>query len=119
MPPRADRLASFKAYDIRGRIPDELNEELVYAIGQAYAGFLSPRRVAVGYDIRLSSEGLAERLRAEHDALPDQLKAAYQLTISRDPATDELKAMSAYASEFGLANACRVMLNLNEFVFVD
>ena len=52
----------FKAYDVRGRIPDELNPESVYAVGRAYAEWLSPTRVAVGRDIRLSSEELAGAL---------------------------------------------------------
>lgn len=55
-------LNSFKAYDVRGRIPDELNADLAYKIGQAYAGFVKPRRVAVGRDIRLSSSDLAGAL---------------------------------------------------------
>lgn len=53
------KLDSFKAYDVRGRIPDEINEQLAYDIGRAYAAFVKPRRVAVGHDIRLSSPGLA------------------------------------------------------------
>ena len=56
-------LDSFKAYDVRGRIPDEINESLAYDIGRAYAAFVKPRRVAVGYDIRLSSPGLAGAVR--------------------------------------------------------
>lgn len=52
----------FKAYDVRGRIPEELNPESVYAIGCAYARWLKPGRVAVGRDIRLSSAELAEAL---------------------------------------------------------
>ena len=52
-------LACFKAYDIRGRIPDELNEELAWRIGRAYAQLLQPRRVAVGHDVRLSSPALS------------------------------------------------------------
>jgi phosphomannomutase len=56
------KLTCFKAYDIRGRIPDELNEALAYQIGQAYAGFLKPRTVAVGRDIRHSSAALATAL---------------------------------------------------------
>jgi phosphomannomutase len=56
-------LNSFKAYDIRGRIPDEINESLAYDIGRAYAGFVKPKRVAVGYDIRLSSPQLATALK--------------------------------------------------------
>ena len=56
-------LNSFKAYDVRGRIPDEINETLAYDIGRAYAAFVKPRRVAVGYDIRLSSPQLAKALK--------------------------------------------------------
>ena len=52
-------LSCFKAYDIRGRIPDELNEELAYRIGRAFALFLQPRRVAIGHDVRLSSPALS------------------------------------------------------------
>jgi phosphomannomutase len=61
--PSPDRLRCFKAYDIRGRIPDELNRDLVDAIARAYARWLSPRRVAVGYDVRLTSPELAEAVR--------------------------------------------------------
>jgi phosphomannomutase len=56
-------LDSFKAYDIRGRIPDEINESLAYDVGRAYAAFVKPKRVAVGYDIRLSSPQLAAALK--------------------------------------------------------
>ena len=52
-------LNCFKAYDIRGRIPDELNEDLAYRIGRAYAMFLQPRRVAIGHDVRLTSPALS------------------------------------------------------------
>jgi phosphomannomutase len=52
-------LKSFKAYDIRGRIPDELNEEMAYHIGRAYASLLSPSKVCIGRDVRLSSEAMA------------------------------------------------------------
>src|SRR5579885_150912 len=56
-------LNAFKAYDIRGRIPDEINEELAYLVGRAYAGFVKPDQVAVGHDIRLSSPSLAAALK--------------------------------------------------------
>jgi phosphomannomutase len=56
-------LNSFKAYDIRGRIPDEINDSLAYDIGRAFAAFVKPKRVAVGYDIRLSSPALASALK--------------------------------------------------------
>ncbi|MDF1581517.1 MAG: phosphomannomutase [Desulfuromonadales bacterium] len=55
-------LPAFKAYDIRGRLPDELNEELAWRIGRAYARFLAPQRVAIGRDVRLSSQSLATAL---------------------------------------------------------
>ncbi len=55
-------LSCFKAYDVRGRIPDEINETLAYQIGQAYAAFVKPKRVCVGRDIRLSSDQLCQRL---------------------------------------------------------
>jgi phosphomannomutase len=60
----SDRLTCFKAYDIRGRIPIELDESLVTTIAKAYAAWLKPRRVAVGYDVRLSSPAFAAAVRA-------------------------------------------------------
>jgi phosphomannomutase len=55
-------LTCFKAYDVRGRIPGELNEELAYQIGQAYVAFVKPKTVAVGRDIRQSSIGISRAL---------------------------------------------------------
>ena len=54
----------FKAYDVRGRVPEELNGELAYNIGRAYAAYLTPRRVAVCRDVRLSSPDLVDALAA-------------------------------------------------------
>ncbi len=54
--------ACFKAYDIRGRVPDELNEELAWRLGRAYATYMKPKKVAVGEDIRPSSRALAAAL---------------------------------------------------------
>jgi len=56
------QLTAFKAYDVRGRIPDELNEELSYAIGRAYAELFKPARVAVGRDVRLTSAAFCAAL---------------------------------------------------------
>nr|WP_328793743.1 phosphomannomutase [Heliomicrobium undosum] len=52
----------FKAYDIRGRVPDELNEDLAYRIGRAYVQLFPAKQVVVGYDVRPSSPGLARAL---------------------------------------------------------
>ena len=55
-------ISGFKAYDLRGRMPGELNDQIAYRIGRAYAEFVKPRKVIVGRDIRLSSEQLAKSL---------------------------------------------------------
>ena len=52
----------FKAYDVRGRVPEDLNEDIAHRIGRAYAAFIDPKRVAVGYDIRKSSPALRDAL---------------------------------------------------------
>lgn len=58
MPP----LPCFKAYDIRGRVPDELNEDLARRIGLATAAQLGPGPVVLGRDVRLSSPALQAAL---------------------------------------------------------
>ena len=57
-----EKITCFKAYDVRGRIPDQLNEDIAYRIGRAYAAYLQPETVVVGEDIRLSSPGLRAAL---------------------------------------------------------
>lgn len=49
----------FKAYDIRGRVPDELNADIAYRIGRAFARTVGEGEVVVGYDIRLDSPTFA------------------------------------------------------------
>ena len=51
-------LTCFKAYDVRGKLGDELNEEIAYRIGRAYAQVLNAKKVVVGGDVRLTSESL-------------------------------------------------------------
>ena len=48
----------FKAYDIRGIYPDELNESIIYKIAQAYAKLVQPKRIVLGRDVRLSGPSL-------------------------------------------------------------
>ncbi|MBI1914989.1 MAG: PSD1 domain-containing protein [Planctomycetes bacterium] len=65
------------------------------------------------------SEHVAERIvLANHDP-GRQVTAAYRLILGRAPTPKEARAVGAYAAKYGLANACRVLLNSNEFVFVD
>ena len=57
-----DALTCFKAYDVRGRIPDQLNEDIACRIGKAYADVIKPKTVVVGHDIRLTSEAIKAAL---------------------------------------------------------
>jgi hypothetical protein len=61
------------------------------------------------------SRHFAERV----EPAPDPISAAYRLALGRAPTDVERSGLTAFAREHGLANACRVLLNLNEFVFVD
>jgi phosphomannomutase/phosphomannomutase/phosphoglucomutase len=61
---RESELSCFKAYDVRGRVPDELDPELARRIAGAYAAFIRPSRVAVGHDIRLTGPEMAEAVAA-------------------------------------------------------
>ena len=54
------RLTCFKAYDVRGKLRSELNEDIAYRIGRAYAQHLNAKRVVIGCDIRNSSELLKQ-----------------------------------------------------------
>ena len=56
------KITCFKAYDVRGRVPEELDDDIAYRIGRGYAAFVKPRTVAVGRDIRSSSPGLTAAL---------------------------------------------------------
>ena len=59
----------FKAYDIRGTHPEQINREIAYDIGAALATFLRPRSIAVGRDMRVSSGELFDGLtRALNDS---------------------------------------------------
>jgi hypothetical protein len=61
------------------------------------------------------SQALAERLAGESDPIG----AAYLRILGRSPADEERRALTDYAARNGLANACRMLINTNEFVFVD
>src|SRR3954447_14965553 len=57
-------LPAFKAYDIRGRVPEELNEDLARRIGTALNAQLAPGPVVLGHDVRLTSPALQDALAA-------------------------------------------------------
>lgn len=54
----SETLKCFKAYDIRGKLGEELNEEIAYRIGRAYGEYLKPKQMVLGGDVRLTSEAL-------------------------------------------------------------
>ena len=54
------QLTCFKAYDIRGKLGTELNEDIAYKVGRAYGQIYQPKTVVIGCDIRLSSEALKQ-----------------------------------------------------------
>ncbi len=56
------KINGFKAYDIRGKVPSELNPEMAYKIGKAFSKFTNAKKVVVGRDIRNSSKELADSL---------------------------------------------------------
>lgn len=63
------KLTCFKAYDIRGKLGTELNEDIAYKVGRAYGQIYQPHTIAVGADIRLSSEVLKQAtIRGLNDA---------------------------------------------------
>jgi Protein of unknown function (DUF1553) len=65
------------------------------------------------------SEQFAERLKHDGNTPSDQIKDGFELVTGRGPTPAEREALTQYAQQHGLPNACRVLLNMNEFVFVD
>ena len=57
-----DRISSFKAYDIRGKVPGELNTDLAYKVGRTFAKYLGAKSVVIGRDVRKSSPELSEAI---------------------------------------------------------
>ena len=55
-------IGCFKAYDLRGRVPDELDEDIAWRVGRAFAAWRGARRVAIGRDVRASSDAIAAAL---------------------------------------------------------
>jgi len=58
----SEEITCFKAYDIRGRVPEQLNKDVAYRIGRAFGQYLQAKHIVVGHDIRMTSPELAEAL---------------------------------------------------------
>jgi mono/diheme cytochrome c family protein len=65
------------------------------------------------------AEHFAARVEALGTNSQQRVAAAWRLALAREPSIDELASLAAYADQHGLASACRVILNMNEFMFVD
>jgi hypothetical protein len=65
------------------------------------------------------ADHFAERIKPLGSDNIARLTSAFRLALARDPTAAEKKSLTAYADRHGLANACRVIFNMNEFVFVD
>lgn len=65
------------------------------------------------------AEHFSARVQKETSTTPGQITQAFRLVTGCSPSPDQLSALIDYAEEFGMENLCRLLLNLNEFVFVD
>jgi hypothetical protein len=65
------------------------------------------------------AERTAERISADHPDAEGQVAAATRLTLERPPTPDESQKLAEFTRTFGLTETCRLVFNLNEFVFVD
>jgi hypothetical protein len=65
------------------------------------------------------AEHFAERVKKQADDPARQVDLAYRLVFARPPSRQEAEALTGYVQRHGLANACRLLFNANEFIFVD
>ena len=65
------------------------------------------------------SEQLAGRAEQSTQSLPEAIEWTLHTALAREPSREEVDAFTDYARQHGLANACRMILNLNEFAFID
>lgn len=72
----------FKAYDVRGIYPTEINEDIAYKIGRAFVKFLGAKKVVIGRDIRESSPSLFEKL---EQGIVDEGADVYDLDLATTP----------------------------------
>jgi hypothetical protein len=122
--PGADRRSVYR-FIVRS-VPDPLMDTL----DCPDASLLSPKRNTTLTALQALSllnnpfmtrqaEHLAERAAEDAPDLRSRVAAAFELATARAPTSEETKTLTDYATRHGLANACRVILNGNEFVFVD
>ena len=101
-------LSCFKAYDIRGKVPDPLSPELAFALGRAVAEHFAARRVVLGYDARLSGPVL-------HAALAAGLHQAGARVFSLGMCGTEEIYDAAHALFRSVCEACLLPMTESEF----
>ncbi len=107
-------------------LPDPLMDSLDCPAGDQFAATrtesVTPLQALALWNnhfIVRQSEHFAARVSKLGKDLDAQIAAAYQLALGRAPTKSEAKELVAYAAKHGLANTCRVILNSNEFMFVN
>jgi hypothetical protein len=65
------------------------------------------------------AEHFAGRVEKMSGDLPGPLAVAHRLALGREPTAEEERVLADYARKYGLANTCRLILNTNEFCFID
>lgn len=66
------------------------------------------------------AEHMAKRISVHHKGkIPEQVQAAFQLVLQRPASTSDLEQFTGYIASHGLANACHLLLNTNEFLYLD
>jgi hypothetical protein len=58
-------------------------------------------------------------LKAGRDNPAGRIRRAFELALNREPTASEAERLGAYAERHGLAGACRLLFNANEFIFID
>lgn len=71
-----------------------------------------------GFSLTMSKH-FASKLSTDASSLPEQVTRAFQLISGRSPTQSELAELTAYSDKHGMANLCRVLFNLSEFVYID
>jgi len=107
-------------------LPDPLMESLDCPSGSVHApvrsAAVTPQQALALLNsafIARQAEHIAARVAAESRHPDGQIRWLYQLAFQRDPSGAELNALRQYAAEHGLPAACRIILNTNEFIFID
>jgi hypothetical protein len=65
------------------------------------------------------SEHFAAHVAERGESVSDQIDAAYELALNRPPSEQEHRELTEIAQQHGMPNVCRLIFNLNEFMFVD